>query len=114
MKIRHMILGISFLLVGLVFAPMQSHAASQTSINFVVPEDDEEAIQEIDKQPLDPFNKNNNRQQASTTGNQKASKQGLLPSTNDRNFYGLSLTGLAICLFVVTWKYRNYSKIQDR
>lgn len=111
MKIRYMILGISFLLVGLVFAPMQSHAAGQTSIHFVVPEDeDKETIQEIDKHPLDSSNKNNNRQQASSTGNPKASRQGFLPSTNDRKFYGLSLTGLVICLFVVTWKYKNYLK----
>lgn len=112
MKIRYLILGISFLLVGLTITPIQSHASGQTSINFVVSEDDdEERIQEIDKEPLDSSKRDsNNRQQARTTSDQKTAKQGILPRTNDQKFYGLSLAGLAICLFVVTWKYKNYLK----
>lgn len=113
MKIRYLILGISFLLVGLTITPIQSHASGQTSINFVVSEDDdEERIQEIDKEPLDASKKDsNNRQQARTTSDQKTTKQGMLPSTNEKIFYGLSLAGIVICLIVVVWKYKNYSKM---
>ena len=103
MKIRYLILGISFLLVGLVHVPLEGYAASQTSIELLVLEDDEqETIQEIDKKPLEPSD-------SLQTGKDNF-PQGRLPNTNDQTSYRLFLIGLILCLIVIIWKYKDYSK----
>lgn len=116
MKNKYLILGISFLLLGLVNIPEQVHAAGQTSIDFVVPEEnDQETIKEIDKELLKTSDSSSRdsggRQQGMATGNQSNAQQGKLPSTNDQKLYGFSLAGLSICLIVAIWKYKNYSKL---
>lgn len=115
MKIRYLILGISLLLVGVIALPNQVQAAGKTTIEYVVTEEsDQETIKEIPKEPLESSDSttkdNRSQKRESIVSNQKASQYGRLPSTNDQKRYGLSLLGLTLCLAVIVWKYRSFSK----